>query len=253
MESIDARLLESIGLSPGEALVYLALLKCGSKTVTPLAKASGITASKIYPITDRLIEKGMASFIIKNNVKHFSATNPSRIKEFLDRREEELAAQRKRIDDILPRLLAQQSMNDPEVRAEVLIGWKGMQTVYDEMIDTLKRGECDYVIGASAGRSYEKAKAFYERVMERAFHKGIKFKVIGQERIRSHFEEYRGSTGHIERKYIEIAAYAETNIYRDVVLIIIHGENPTVVKIASADAAASYKEYFESLWRVAKK
>jgi len=251
--SMDTQILENIGLSPGEVHVYLALLELGSSTISPLAKQSHVTASKIYPIMDRLMEKGLASFIIKNNVKYFSATAPSRIKDYLQRKEEELEEQQKKIVALLPELEAKHLAKKADVQAEVLIGWKGMETAYQEMLETLNKGDCDYVIGASAGRNYERAKSFYERIMEQAHQKGITFKVISQERIRPHFEKYEGHVTHVERRYIKIATYAETNIYKNVILIVIHGEQPTVVKITSKDAADSYIEYFNSLWNVAKK
>ena len=137
--------------------------------------------------------------------------------------------------------------------AEVLVGWNGMYSAYHEMIDTLNPGDYDYVIGASAGRKYDEAKAFYEQVMEKAYHKGIKFKVLSQERIRTHFEKFKGPTKHLQIKYLQVATYSEINIYNDTILIVIHGETPTIVKIVNSDVAKSHLEYFKSLWKQANK
>ena len=50
-------LLQNIGFSQYEARAYLALLQQSSVTGYELAKNSGIPASKIYQILNRLIER----------------------------------------------------------------------------------------------------------------------------------------------------------------------------------------------------
>ena len=60
--------LVNLGLTEGEAKVYTALLGTGSSTVGPIVKASGVASSNIYDILERLIEKGLVSFIIKSKL-----------------------------------------------------------------------------------------------------------------------------------------------------------------------------------------
>ena len=60
--------LKKIGLTNGEARVYSSLLNLESSTVGPITKKSGVAYSKIYEVLQRLIEKGMVSFIIKDTI-----------------------------------------------------------------------------------------------------------------------------------------------------------------------------------------
>ncbi|MDP1694039.1 MAG: helix-turn-helix domain-containing protein, partial [Candidatus Woesearchaeota archaeon] len=76
---MDNRLFEDIGFSKGEVKVYFALLDLGETTIGPLSKKSEITAAKVYPILEKLIKKGLVSFIIKSDTKYFSPANPKRI------------------------------------------------------------------------------------------------------------------------------------------------------------------------------
>ena len=61
--------LRKIGLTEGEIRVYEALLNLGECTKTSLVKEAGIAPSNIYDITNRLIEKGIVSKVIKNGVE----------------------------------------------------------------------------------------------------------------------------------------------------------------------------------------
>ena len=66
---MNEELLKEIGLTPGEIKVYTALLENDLSRTGKISKLSGVHTSKVYPILDRLIEKGLVSYIIENNVK----------------------------------------------------------------------------------------------------------------------------------------------------------------------------------------
>src|SRR3989344_3532557 len=82
--------LKTIGLTEGEIKLYNALLELGESTRTELSKKSGISPSKIYDVANRLLEKGIISSIKKNNIIHFIAADPERLKNFLQQKELEL-------------------------------------------------------------------------------------------------------------------------------------------------------------------
>ena len=63
--------LEKIGFTKSEIAVYTALLKIGQKTTGEILKEAKISSGKIYEILDKLIKKGLVSYIIKNNTKYF--------------------------------------------------------------------------------------------------------------------------------------------------------------------------------------
>ena len=104
---MNIRDLTKIGLTEGEIKVYGALLELGETTRTELAKKSGISPSKIYDIVNRLMEKGIVSSVKKEGVLHFSAANPDRLRDFLQKKEEDILAERAIVGQLLPSLLAQ--------------------------------------------------------------------------------------------------------------------------------------------------
>ena len=86
--------LNRLGLTDGEARVYLLLLKLGLAKVGAIVKDSTISYSKVYDVLQRLSMKGLVSQIIVENVKHFNAVEPYILHEYLQRKEEELNTQK---------------------------------------------------------------------------------------------------------------------------------------------------------------
>ena len=70
---MDTKILERVGLTKNEIKIYLALLELGTTTTGPLTRKAGIHASRVYESLNNLIKKGLVSFVIKANIKHFSA------------------------------------------------------------------------------------------------------------------------------------------------------------------------------------
>ena len=54
---MNIKILEEIGLTPGEIKVYLALLKIGQSSTGAIANESQVSRSKIYTILDKLAKK----------------------------------------------------------------------------------------------------------------------------------------------------------------------------------------------------
>ena len=82
--------LEQVGLTSGESRVYLALMEIGSSTVGPIAKKSKVAYSKIYDVLERLVEKGLVSYTVKEKTKYFQAVEPARLFDYLEKKEGEI-------------------------------------------------------------------------------------------------------------------------------------------------------------------
>ena len=78
---MNEKLLEEIGLTRGEIKVYLTLLKIGETTTGKIISEAKISSGKIYEILDKLIQKGLVSYTIKEKTRYFNAASPNRIKE----------------------------------------------------------------------------------------------------------------------------------------------------------------------------
>ena len=69
-------LLEGIGLSKGEVKTYFALLELGPSTTGEIINKASVSRSKVYEMLDRLMKRGLASYVIKENIK-YSTTSPA--------------------------------------------------------------------------------------------------------------------------------------------------------------------------------
>ena len=132
--------LRKIGLTEGEIKVYLALLELGSSSTGKITKRSNISGSKVYEVLDRLKDKGLANSTIKNNVKHFEASPPNKILEYLEEKKQEIDIEKQEIQKIIPSLILKQQ-HQPKSEVKIYTGWEGMKTVNEDIINTLKKGE----------------------------------------------------------------------------------------------------------------
>src|SRR3989344_5030598 len=93
--------LETIGLTKNEVKIYLALLEIGATSTGAIIKKTGIHTSKVYDGLERLSEKGLVTYIIEANTKHYKAVNPDRILDFLDEKKKKIESQKEEVKDIL--------------------------------------------------------------------------------------------------------------------------------------------------------
>lgn len=77
MDNDILQLLESVGLKPKEASVYLALLELGKGNITQIAKLSGLKRSILYIVLNDLIKKGYVSQSPDKKINEYSAQDPS--------------------------------------------------------------------------------------------------------------------------------------------------------------------------------
>jgi HTH-type transcriptional regulator, sugar sensing transcriptional regulator len=198
MEEIDYNLLEDIGLTKSEIKVYLALLETGTASKNKLLKHAKIASSKVYEIIDKLVEKGLCSVATINGIKNFTAAHPSRIKDYLTKRKEDLSHKERILEEMMPKLESLHSQFSKEVNIEVFIGWKGLETVYTTQINTAKKGDEGYIIGAGTGNNQQKLELFYTKYGKIAFEKGLKIKVIFNEDAKQYVSRIENNLG---RKY----------------------------------------------------
>lgn len=94
---INKEILKQIGLSDNESEVYLIVLKLNEALASNIAKQSKISRPHIYDNLNKLVEKGLITYVIKSNKKYFKAVNPDNLMDYLKEKEEDLK-------EILPEL-----------------------------------------------------------------------------------------------------------------------------------------------------
>jgi sugar-specific transcriptional regulator TrmB len=76
--------LRVLGLTELEAKVYLKLLEMKQSGVTKLAKAVKITRTQLYPLLEKMIEKGYAAKVERNPAV-YSVVEPKKMEAMLEK------------------------------------------------------------------------------------------------------------------------------------------------------------------------
>lgn len=116
------KVLQGLGLEPKEAKVYLALVDLGETTATRLAEEAGVDRTLVYQLTAKLIERGLATYIVKNNVRHFSASDPDILLKNVQEKEQQLKG-------VLPDLKARHLRRRQQTTVEIYRGREGVATI----------------------------------------------------------------------------------------------------------------------------
>lgn len=249
---MDASTLQKIGLTAGETKVYVALLKKGSCTTGPIVDEAKVSRSKVYHILDRLMDKGLVTFIIKEKTKYFQAADPHKLLDYLDSKEKEITHDRTSVIELLPRLELYQKLGVKE-EAEIYKGLEGVKTARELVFKALKKGDVFRCFGANAP-NLEPLKAYYASFHRRRKQAGIKAKYIAQSDSKNVFNKKKKyGSGLIEFRYLDVVGPVHIDIFGDyVVTNIMAGTNLSFL-IKNKFVADYYVQYFEKAWNLAKK
>src|SRR3989339_1271719 len=138
-------ILEQVGLSKNEIKVYFALLELEQASATPIVKKAAIPNSKIYPILDKLIQRGLASFVLKNKERYFQASDPKNLIELLENKEKLILEQKQEIEKLIPQIELKRKLAKNRAEAVVYEGIKGIKAAFNHLLSSLHPGEEYYV------------------------------------------------------------------------------------------------------------
>lgn len=247
---MNTQILEEIGLTKTEIKIYLTLLKIGQSTTTKIIKESGIHASKVYEFLDKLIQKGLVSYVIKSNKKHFSATEPGFLKEFLKEKQREIVEQEKEIDIILPQLHSIKKSGEETIQSEIYEGLRGIKSIYEKILSTLKKGETQFVMGAPRIGN-ELIEGFLLDWHKRRIKKGIRCKYIYDSDVKD-YGKVREEMPFTEVRYLpkKMVSPVWIEIFEKYVIIgHIKGRNAVLFLIKDREIAKGYLDYFDLIWK----
>ncbi len=243
--------LQQLGLTEGESKVYEALLSLGPSTVGPIVKKSGIAYSNIYEVLERLANKGLVSFIMKEKTKYFQAVEPNRIKDYLDKKEAEIEKSKETFEKLLPQLNKVKSLVGKKEKTEIFLGEKGLRTAYETLFEDFKRGDEEMFFYHHDPVYYEQAEKFYLKNVH--FFKQPGLKAFGISNIEYKPTKLAKETSKfLEQKYVSFPVPGNIDIFKDKVLIVTWREKPIGILIQSQEIADNFRAYFESVWKVAK-
>ena len=247
---MDTKVLEHIGLTKNESIVYLTLLRAGTSKTGDILKNSGLNSGKIYEILDSLEKKGLVSESVINNIKHYTAASPSQILEYIDKKKEELKEDESILKKAIPDLERIKEKKLVQVRAVTYMGLRGIKTAADEALDSIKVGDEILGMGVTILKD-KKINEFWKSWSLKRVEKRTKFSGIFSERS-EYFQDFK-KMKHTEVKVLEGITPVTVDIFgEDKVLILNYNEPISCILIHNKNTAISFKQFFNQLWKIAK-
>ena len=139
--------LQELGLTKNESKVYLALIEIGTTTTSKIIKQVGINTSKVYESLERLLKKGLVSYTLIKNKKHWQAEDPKSLIEYIDIEQVELNKKKLASENVINQLNSIRTIpKDNASTYKIFEGIKGIKAAREHVLEILKPGDTYYLI-----------------------------------------------------------------------------------------------------------
>ncbi len=236
---METHALKEIGLSDGEIRIYFSVLDMGISTLGAIHEKTGIERRNIYDILNKLIEKGLVSYMVEKRRKSYQCVNPTVLLERIKKKEDALMQLEKQI----PELLRTYHSSKPKITAEIYRGKSGIKAVFEDMLNFKE----NYFIGS--GWYVAKNLPFYwAGYNKRRIQRGVKwYNLVRHELKMTKMPETRLiSTKFLPEEFS--ASPMVVFIYGNKVVNVLWSEGFFAFMIESKAVAENYKKYHKYLW-----
>ena len=250
---MNTEILERIGLTKNEIKVYLALLKNGESTTSPLINSTEINSSKVYESLERLQRKGLVSYVKKSNKRYYHPVNPEHLLDYVDEKKKKLEKEKEEINKLVPELNdIMKRQNEEKQEAEIYQGQKGYRTVLEGMLSDLGRNGKYFVF--ASGMLKEALGDYWFIFQKKKRQLGIKALCLWDEKIRhekDYLKEYYGKGRFLVKG--QYKSPVDIWVYNDKIVLVSYTTKPLFcVLIRSKGLADGYRDLFNNLWKEAK-
>lgn len=245
--------LMELGLTENEAKVYIALLELDQTTTGSIIKKSGLYRVIVYDILDKLLEKGLVTYAIKKNIKHFQAENPDKILSLLEEKQniaKQLIPQLEKLKPII-------NNNNQQDGAFIYEGWNGIKAAqenyFKSMNKTKKQHKGEYLMIGASRQLHKHLDAYFNYFHERRAKLKIPAKLLFNENNKQ-FAKLKSKYNPVQLRFMpkKIITPSWISTYEDMVLIGVSEDQPMAFFIRNRAVAESYKQYFYWMWQMSK-
>jgi predicted transcriptional regulator len=236
------QLLRDIGLTETEIKVYQSLLFLGPTYSQYIIEYTNLHRKNTYDALNRLIEKGLVTYVIENKKKRFQPKNPSNLLRFLQEKKNQLTAKQHQLVQQLPLLQQQFHTHLPEIESEIYRGTDGIKTI---LKDCLHHKEILF-IGAT-GDVETRLPYFWPQYNKEREQRKILWKLL-----LVHEAQHKPIT---KSKYYQYKVLPKIlsgpnviYIYGNTIANVLWLEKPIAFVITHKDLADNYRKYFNYLW-----
>lgn len=243
---METGILRELGLSKNEIETYIALTKLGSSKTGPLMRLTGIGSSQTYTSLDSLIARGLISYTVRNNVRHYRAEPPTTLVENETRKISALKTLADEMARLTPKEQTRNFVNAFERK-------DGFRKAFLAHTEHLKPGEELRITGYSARvpglRELRSHLYRYNRMIEA---KRCTMRMILDENFRHSLGERVGPAYTIRFLNSDYFTPSAMSISKREVVISVWSKYPIAISISEPSIVEGFANNFESLWKIAK-
>lgn len=232
---------ENFGLTETEVNIYLSLLELGQATASEIAIRNNLNRTFTYDRIERLVEKGLVSYFIKENKKYFKPCDPNQLIDLLKENEEEMLSQLKKkegeVKEIIPTLLKLRKPKEKIPQVELYSTKKGVKTVLNLI---LKENKDLYIYGSML---------HFKNIME------YFYEIWNKQRVKSKIKTKVLTPDIIDLENIEIDYLSEehktnttTFTFGNKIIVVLWSKLPVAILTESKDVAEGNIHFFNELW-----
>ena len=138
----------------------------------------------------------------------------------------------------------------------IAYGREAFTSALDDMLEELQPGETYRVLGASVGTQTQAPwKKFYDEFHQTRIKKGVRVQMLSYEDAYREIRQRFIDQGDPLLRVSEIRPLRRTqlaplqvNLFKDRVLLILYGEEPTIITLDRSEVFEGFSTYFEELW-----
>ncbi len=248
---MNTEVFTKFGMTPVEAQVYSSILGLKDTPMGHIIKKTGLHRGTVYNSLINLIRKGFVSFIDKTGLRYYNASDSRVFESIIEEQKKELEEHKKTVDKILSDFKCGQEGLGPQ-EVGVYNGVASFKSLFLEMYEFCKNGKIEYLFQGKGGEMEEAVgEAFYKYTKKLRAESKIKCRMILDSKY-SKIDEKESSI--VKKRFVSNKVNSPVNywIYGDNILMVLFEIEPlTIIKIRSANLAASMRDYFEHLWKSA--
>ena len=200
--------------------------------------------AKIYETLEKLINKGLATYIIKGKIKHFQPTNPKVLIDIYEEKKLKIKETAKE--------LSEKINNSTPQQAKIYEGIRAIKSAFYELYNYIGKNSEYLVFPIGEQLATEELQLFWTEVLRKQKEMKIKIRTLPNKNLKKVFENHYKQYPLLTAKYTSQNFPTGIFIFKDHVFSIIWKEKPIGFLIQSKENYTQWKDFFEEQWKTAK-
>jgi len=242
------KLLEECGLARNEALVYLALLRIGKARSGEVVREAKISGGKIYETLYKLVDKGLVKEVSENGIKRFIANDPKTLIAYLKEKEKNFREKENELNKAIPLLSSLKNLEPESESVSLVKGIKGISPVVYSILEKAKEIR---IMGIKSSKK-EEYNNFWRAWHRKRVELKREAKMLFSDRNTEYWKFFK-KLKHTKVKELLHLSPSAIMIIDNNSFLFSYEKEFTCIHILSDSVSSSLSNFFNDLWRIAKK